>query len=306
MQSAFPGAEVTEVAKTVGGLVNSNFRLRLEGAAAPGQVLLRYWQRYGRQAAKEIALLSFVAGAVPVPAVLASGDADPEFGLPFAFLQWVEGDRLNALAPRLPEASLIEIGRRVGDALAAIHGFAFDRQGFFAADLVPRDDLDMDMKGIMAWLDHCLRDGPGGERLGAALTGALYAFVAREGNALASAWATQPTLTHSDFNSSNILVRWDQQGWRVAAILDWEFTFAGGPSFDFGNLLRPPLGDDIGFMEGVEEGYRARGMELPEGWRKISYVADLLSWVDFVSQPVCDEAVIKSARLLIRRIIGGD
>jgi hypothetical protein len=34
-------------------------------------------------------------------------------------------------------------------------------------------------------------------------------------------------------------------------------------------------------------------------------MADLLSWVDFVSQPVCGAAVIKSARYMIGRIIGG-
>jgi aminoglycoside phosphotransferase (APT) family kinase protein len=162
------------------------------------------------------------------------------------------------------------------------------------------------MRGLLAWLDHCLRDGPGGARLGAALTAALFDFVAREGHILGSAWATQPALTHSDFNGSNILVRRDPAGdWGLSAILDWEFAFAGGPSFDFGNLLRPPLGDDPFFIAAVTAGYRAAGKELPEGWLEASRIADLLSWVDFVSQPFCGAAVIKSARFMIGRVIGG-
>jgi aminoglycoside phosphotransferase (APT) family kinase protein len=305
-RQAFPAAEVTGVESAFGGLANTNFRLALSAPAGAGQVLLRYWQRDKDQAAKEIALLSFVAQRVPVPVVLASGDSDPDFGLPFAFMQWIEGERLEELAPRLAPASLERVGGRVGAALAAIHGFAFHRQGFFGADLVPRDALDMDMHGLMAWLEHCLRDGPGGARLGAALTGALFDIVARDGHQLGSAWATQPTLTHSDFNGSNILIGRAPDGdWRVAAILDWEFAFAGGPSFDFGNLLRPPLGDDQAFIAAVTAGYAAAGKALPEDWPAVSRLADLLSWVDFVSQPYCGPGVLESARFMIGRIIGG-
>jgi aminoglycoside phosphotransferase (APT) family kinase protein len=313
VRRAFPDGRLVSVEKTFGGLANTNFRLELSGSDGARPVLLRYWQRDEQQAAKEIALLSFVGARVPVPAVLAIGDADPDFGLPFAFMQWIDGERLDALAPRLASAALEKIGRGVGGALAAIHGFAFDRQGFFGADLIPRDGLDMDVKGILAWLDHCLREGPGDERLGADLTDALYAFVAEEGHVLSAPWALQPVLAHSDFDASNILIAQQAGGafeeaggaFKIAAILDWEFAFAGGPTFDFGHLLRPPLGDDSGFIEGVCAGYRAARKELPEDWREAARMADLLSWVDFVSQPVCGAAVIKSARHMIGRIIGG-
>ncbi len=304
-RDAFAGADVVKIEGTFGGLANTNFKVELSTPAGARQVLLRYWQRDHEQAAKEIALLAFVRGRVPVPAVFASGAADPDFGLPYAFMQWIEGEQLEIVASRLPLRELMDVGRHVGRTLAAIHGFRFERQGFFGPDLVPSDPLDMDMPGLLAWLDHCLRQGPGGERLGADLTAALFAFVRREGHMLQSAWATQPTLTHSDFNASNILVRRESEaGWRVAAVLDWEFALAGGPSFDFGNLLRPPLGDDAGFIPGVLEGYRAAGKDLPDGWLDASRMADLLSWVDFVSQPVSGPAVIKSARFMIQRAIG--
>lgn len=305
VHEAFPDARLIGIESTFGGLANTNFKLRLSGGGeGDREVLLRYWQRDQQQAAKEIALLAFVRGRVPVPAVLASGGADPDFGLPYAFLQWIEGERVDILAPRLSPRALEDVGRHVGRTLAAIHGFHFERQGFFGPDLVPAEALDMDTPGLLAWLDHCLREGPGGERLGADLTDALFAFVAREGAVLSSAWARQPTLTHSDFNGSNILVREEAEGWRVAAVLDWEFALAGGPSFDFGNLLRPPLGGDAGFIAGVLDGYRAAGKDLPDGWLEASRMADLLSWVDFVSQPYCGTAVIQSARFMIGRVIG--
>jgi aminoglycoside phosphotransferase (APT) family kinase protein len=303
-RKAFPGAEVANLASTFGGLANTNFKLELSGPEGERHVLLRYWQRDQHQAAKEIALLSLVSSRVPVPAILVSGSADPDFGLPYAFMQWIEGEPLETLAPRLDERRVIDLGRQVGATLAAIHEFRFDLQGFFGADLIPRDPLDMETPGVLAWLDHCLREGPGSERLGAGLTGALLAFVTMEGDVLASDWARQPTLTHSDFNASNILVgRAPGGAFKIAAILDWEFAFAGGPSYDFGNLLRPPLGEDAGFVAGMVDGYKTAGKDLPEGWIEASRMADLLSWVDFVSQPYCGRAVIKSARAMIRRLI---
>ena len=105
---------LVSVERTFGGLANTNFRLELSDSRLEPSgktVLLRYWQRDQQQAAKEIALLSFVGRRVPVPAVLASGDADPDFGLPFAFMQWIDGERLDALAPRLAPAALKDVGR---------------------------------------------------------------------------------------------------------------------------------------------------------------------------------------------------
>ena len=83
---------------------------------------------------------------------------------------------------------------------------------------------------------------------------------------LSAPWALQPVLAHSDFDASNILIAQQAGGaFKIAAILDWEFAFAGGPSFDFGHLLRPPLGDDPGFIEGVCAGYRAAGKRAARG-----------------------------------------
>jgi hypothetical protein len=305
-QRAFPGAKVVAIHPALGGLVNTNLKLDLSTATGKRSVLLRYWQRNGEQAAKEEALLGLVATRVPIATVLASGNADPDFGLPYAFIEWIAGEQLELVAPGLECASLTSLGREVGCVLAAIHSFRFDKQGFFGADLVVPVALDNSLEGLLAWLDHCLLQGPGGERLGAVLTDELFSFVTRDGQLLNSAWATQPSLTHSDFNASNILVRQQADGaWRVAAVLDWEFAFAGGPAFDFGNLLRPPLGDIDRFISGVADGYRASGGDLPQGWYEASRMADLFSWVDFLSQPLCGPAVIKSARFMIKRVIDG-
>ena len=45
-------------------------------------------------------------------------------------------------------------------------------------------------------------------------------------------------LVHGDFGAANILVRQVQGAWQVAAVIDWEFAFAGTPLFDLGHFLR--------------------------------------------------------------------
>ncbi len=300
-KTALGDVRVTAIAPVRGGLVNANFRIELAGPSAPPAALLRYWRRGLEHAQKEIALLAFFAGRLPVPAILASGAADPEFGLPYAFMRWIEGDDLGAVTRRLPAAWHARLGAQVGESLAGIHAVVFERQGFFGADLVPRGDFDMDVEGQIAWLDHCLDAGAARERLGA-VAERLPSFVARKGHVLCSDWARRPTLTHADFDASNILMRRRADA-KITAILDWEFAFAGGPSFDLGHLLRPPLGDDPTFIDAVCAGYRAAGGELPEEWEEAAQMADLLSWVDFASQPFCGPEAAASARMMIERLM---
>jgi aminoglycoside phosphotransferase (APT) family kinase protein len=137
---------------------------------------------------------------------------------------------------------------------------------------------------------------------GARATVALLAYVEREGRRL-DAWLGRPCLTHGDFNGANILIRRLGPAWEVAAVLDWEFAFSGSPAFDFGNLLRPPLGQREGFVRAVAEAYVEAGGYLPGEWRAISCLADLYAWADFLNRPNAGAALIKDARRIIRKII---
>ena len=94
-----------------------------------------------------------------------------------------------------------------------------------------------------------------------------------------------------------------RSGWRVAAVLDWEFAFAGSPFFDFGNLLRPPVGDLDGFAEAVAAGYRQAGAAIPPDWRDLARIADLTAWADFLNRTDATPAVIADARRMIERTV---
>ena len=93
--------------------------------------------------------------------------------------------------------------------------------------------------------------------------------------------------------------------WQVSGVLDWEFAFAGGPSFDLANLLRPPAGARPGFAASVQAGYLAGGGKLEDCWQRRAAIADLYSWVDFLARPSSSDAVLRDAAAMIARIVAG-
>jgi aminoglycoside phosphotransferase (APT) family kinase protein len=186
--------------------------------------------------------------------------------------------------------------------LASIHGIAFERAGFLDARLAVAEPIDLGLAGLRDFLHRCLVEGVGGERLGSQLTAALLIYVERQGSRL-DAWLGPPCLTHADFNGSNILVRRVGAAWEVAAVLDWEFAFSGSPAFDFGNLLRPPLGQRREFTTALAAAYLGAGGWLPPDWQAIARLADLYAWADFLSRPAASPALIEDARRMIRETI---
>lgn len=298
IQPAFSGATVVESAATQGGMANANYRLILAGRDAP--VLIRFFVREPQAAGKEVALLAKLAGRVPVLPYRHAAADNPFTGHPYAVRDWAEGERLDVVAPALADDALAELGRAIGAVLARIHAVTFDETGFLDASLRVTEPASMGRGGLLEFLKLCLVEGRAAERIDAALVGTLLAFVEREGTML-DEWTGAPCLVHSDFGGSNILVHRAADRWQIAAIIDWEFAFSGTPFFDFGNLLRPPLGQRPGFEAAVVASYFAGGGVLPDNWRRMSLLVDLYNWADFLNRPQASAALIADAKAMIER-----
>src|SRR5687767_8639159 len=107
---------VLRVTELSGGLANTNLRLDLDGHPP---VVLRLFQRDPAQAAKERAIHALAAErGLPAPRLLGSGD-DPVTALPFALLEWIDGQRLDEAARELDDSALLPLGRSIGGVLAA-------------------------------------------------------------------------------------------------------------------------------------------------------------------------------------------
>ncbi len=288
VRQALPGARVVGMAVLSGGLGNSNIQVDLAGAARATAVL-RLWQRKPVEAAKEIALLRRLHEIVPVPAVLAAGPADGRVPAPWAVLEFVEGERLDQAFAGGGDAE--RLGRSVGATLARLRAVRFSRSGFLDAALAVATPIPLGGAGLAGYVAHWVAGiGPG--RLGPALCAALAEAVARDGHRLDADWAMEATLTHADYDPANLLVR----DGAVAAVLDWEFAFAGGPAFDLGHLLRPPAAPD--FIAGIEQGFRPA-----PGWQRVARLADLFSWLDFLTRPQAGESLIADSQTMIRAIL---
>ncbi|MGB2729144.1 MAG: aminoglycoside phosphotransferase family protein [Methylovirgula sp.] len=294
-----PGYTVASVDPVSGGLINTNLKVRLSGR--PGALLLRVYQRGIAPAEKEMAVCRLLAGRVPVPRFLWFCAEGPLIGHPYAVLDWIEGFELQATSAALAADRLAALGRAIGRMLAVVHSFTFDKFGFLDAALNVTEPINLDKKGLIAYLDQTFIKGPGGARLGAELSSALMHFAAREGDML-DEWLQQPCLVHGDFNGSNILL--PPGGDRtIAAIIDWEYALSATPAFDFGNLLRPPLDANPEFAAALAEGYCEAGGTLPAQWERIAQLADMYAFADILSRPATNAVVVADAKAVITKLI---
>lgn len=294
IRPALPDARVLRLEPLGGGHSNTNIRAVLDD----GSVVLRLYQRDPGQAAKEAALATLVAGKVPAPRYLHVGARETN-GQTYAVVEWVDGVPLALAAKRADDEALDAMGGSVGAVLAAIHAFTFDGPGMLDGAL----KITPFPAGLMlsGYFRHCF-EGLAGARLGKALADAVVDFAARNEGRL-EAWSHPARLVHFDFGASNILMARGEPT-RVAGVVDWEFAASAAPSADFGNLLRPPLGQRDAFVAGLERGYRAAGGFLPGDWRELTRIADLGAWVEFLTRPNVGDAVIEDARRALQDAVG--
>ena len=230
--------------------------------------------------AREAAIQRRVARetAVPVCDVLAVDDSCQRF--PWRYLMIAHAPGMgwrDALARMSPHAKR-DIFRQLGEAVAALHSLRYREFGEVeedapVPDLTPQPPLPQE-RGGQRQSTH--REGSGD--FFAALTARARRRIANPAHAdlfaamlqaRASDFATitEPRLTHEDLNPGNLLlVPGEDEGddWRIAAVLDFESTWAGCPESDIARLelWRNMMGS--GFYEGytairpISDGYPAR------------------------------------------------
>ncbi len=296
-----PDIKVTAVEPTSGGLANTNLKICIAGDEEP--LLMRFCIRDPGSVGKEFRLLELVGATVPVPHLCHFSKDNPINGHPYILMQWVEGKRLETVVDVLNATEIAHLGESLGKTLAGIHSFHFEHQGFFDENLNVGSPLEMGGKGLLSYVRECLSNPIAEQRIDAQLAERLLVFLERE-NSILDDWVGDPCLTHCDFNGSNILVNKTADRWQVAAVLDWEFAISATPFFDFGNLLRVPVGALPGIEESVEKGYKNAGGELPKEWRKMSKLTDLTAWIEFLTRESAGPQLISDAQAQIVKTIG--
>jgi Ser/Thr protein kinase RdoA (MazF antagonist) len=98
----------------------------------------------------------------------------------------------------------------------------------------------------------------------------------------------QARLVHADINPKNILVTRTRNGWRVDAVLDWEFSYSGCPYGDVANMARfgadYPAGFSAGFRAAFAE-HQPADRPLTEDWEYLGRVMDMFALSDLLTRP---------------------
>jgi Ser/Thr protein kinase RdoA (MazF antagonist) len=272
---------------------------------ADGQVVARLG---GPDPAVEAAVMAAARRHVPVPEVLQAlppGDGSR----PIMILEYVAGTPLSHVlsGSASGETDLRDLGAEVGRVAAGIGAVTFDRRGFFtdehltvgaerpwsrqlpevaAACMTATPDVRLDRAARSAWTDLCTAHAP--------------ALVRVDDHA---------RLVHADVNPKNILVTRTRTGWRVDAVLDWEFAYSGCPYGDAANMAR--FGHPAGFLDGFRGAFAAHrpaDLAFDEDWAYLGHVLDMFALSDLVTRPlghpVADQAAERIRHWITRGVPG--
>jgi fructokinase len=261
-------------------------------------VVVRVYVRDPSAAFREAAILELVKERVPVPEVLyvsprASGPPT------YVVLRWVDGVPLDQILAEGTSSDARGAVTAAGSVLANLQAFRFASAGFFGPNLEIREPCSAERRAIAGVVEQCLFTDCGEERLGTALTKRLWRFVTEHEELLAVV-EHHAMLVHGDFGGLNIIVSRTHEAPEVAALIDWEYAHSGTPLVDLGSMLRRPGHETAPwFEEELVRGYRQAGGILPENWRQVSRVVDLVKLCAFVRSPNAGEVAVESVRALI-------
>ena len=264
-----------------GGHVNTNYVVTL---ACGDRLVLRLCQRGEEVFRKEVAMLRSMGPSVPVPEVLGACDDPSVFEFPFLATSWVDGTSLSE-APSSPE-DLRVIGAAIAKVLSAITGHSADEQ-----PMPPLTELIAQHLGV------------GGARihLGGEMSARILSFV-RSHAGFVEAIERPNGVVHGDFQGDNILLQ-KRDGWRVAAILDWEWAHHGSYLQDLGSLLRFDRASAPGLRVGLERGYAELGSPLPTDWVKAARIWDIAAQCEKLAFPRHRGEVTRRAMSIIDRCL---
>jgi aminoglycoside phosphotransferase (APT) family kinase protein len=291
--STLIGERVVDVQPFAGGRRNSNYRVVIAGHPQPK--VLRLHTADPSACVREQRLLGLVKQSVPVPEIVRTApSADP----PWSLMTFVPGERMDLALTSASAKMTMDMTRAAGQVLARIHQIKFSRAGFLDEQLQVQESLGPEF-GWHTFLHNLLERSAVRDNVGEELADRLRRFVDRHTALEEHMSFGAPVLSHSDYKPWNLLV----SGSHVAAVLDWEFAFAGPPLNDIGNFLRYSSRQLAEYESGFIEGYVEGGGALQDDWRRLSRLVDLINLVDFLGRPDPTGVIVRDVQPLLEAIL---
>lgn len=281
------------------GCANTNYKVTFISAVKP--VVLRIYVREKSALQRELDIYQKVANHIPVSRFLYADKSGMFYDFPYAIMEWIEGKMLRSLVfeqnEKAVEACMLEAGKY----LSVLRQIEFPNGGFFEAGLQVRPFHQKEE--YSSYVSTLLKEATVKQDLGDTLHLALSELVLQHAHLLPG--KDPANLTHGDYDPANILVREVNGTWKIAAILDWEFSFAGSYLLDIGMMLRYsdklPAYYEQKFVEGIE----CHGKPLPKLWKKQAKLMDLICLLQLLyynpsdQRPNLNQDVVELARYTV-------
>lgn len=287
------GRRVVSSTTLAGGYSHETSLLTLDGG---GLVVARLG---GTDPAVEAAVMALGGRHAPVPEVLAvlpaTGDTRPAM-----VLAHVAGTPLSHVLAAAG-AGMAALGAQVGQVVASIGAASLDRPGFFAGADLAVTAMPPWSAQLAGFADGCMAKAPDG-RLDTATRLSWSSLCAAHAPALTRIDG-RARLVHSDVNPKNILVSGAGDGWRVDAVLDWEFSYSGCPYGDAANMARFGADYPPDFLDGF---LRVFGASAPDpDWLYLGRVLDMFALSDLVTRPPGHPIADQAATVIRAWVAGG-
>lgn len=282
-----------------GGLSGETWLTEVAGERAVVRIYAGRSRRRGPAASEiDAAVLTWLAGLLPVPRVLEVRRGDPDADLPALLVtSYLPGVLLEDLLPTLDDDRLAKVGNELGILLGRLAHVALPRAGLFHDHELGIDPMPEPLSDLPRWVEHhepaLVQWAPpdlAGLRSLADDAQALLDDVARV------------CLVHSDFNPKNLLV--DPDTLTVTGLLDWEFAHAGSPYSDLGNLLR--FDRQPAYVEAVLEAREGFVPDPRPDALDLARAADLYALVDFAGRADENPVARRASALLLSIVRTGD
>lgn len=266
------------------------------------QVVARFG---GTDPAIEAAVMAAAGPHVPVPDVLVVLPAADGQVRPAMVIKYVDGRPLSEVLAdgHLGPGPAGELGAEVGRVVARVAVVEFERPGFFVDPDLAVTPGPPWSRQLAEFAEGCMAGMPA-DRLDGETRRAWVRLCAAHAPALETVDG-HSRLVHADVNPKNILVSRVAGGWRVDALLDWEFSYSGCPYGDAANMARFGADYPAGFLKGFRAGFTEQQpatLAPVENWAYLGRVLDMFALSDLVTRPA-GHAVADQAAGQIRRWI---
>jgi aminoglycoside phosphotransferase (APT) family kinase protein len=300
LASALPGRRVIDLQPLTDGLRNANFKLRLNGT--PELVVLRLYEHDASLCQKEIDLMRLVGGAVPVAEVIHAEPRGLDDIPPFMLMRYIEGITFLTLKRTGDAEAIAQAAHSAGESLAAIGRIRFPKPGWLGPGPAVTVPLMEGADAMPRFVDLCLASVDLQQRMPAELRERTHALMWTFASQL-DLLDNQTCLVHGDFSRRNLLVEHLGGRWKVTAVLDWEFAVSGPPLIDVANFLRyertsRPLAEPH-----FSAGYLQAGGKLPDDWRRLTRLVDLVALCEMLTRDLLPDAVVTELVEIVRATV---